>query len=91
MISDIRECSIAAIELAYNSKELAYNIMQNVNIREGLRIKNRFMVFQDYAIDHINRHPLNCCKSNLCTAGKWTQSINCSVGKNNRLGVVGVY
>jgi len=28
-----------------NSKAVAYNIMRNVNIREGLRIKNRFMVF----------------------------------------------
>jgi len=42
-------------------------------------------------IDHISRDPLNCCKSNLRTAGKWTQSINHSVGKNNRSGVIGVY
>jgi len=42
-------------------------------------------------IDHINRDPLNCCRSNLHMAGKRTQSSNHSMGKNNRSGIVGVY
>jgi len=42
------------------------------------------------AVDHIDRNPLNCCKSNLRLVDRRTQSINCSIGKNNTLGVVGV-
>jgi len=41
-------------------------------------------------VDHIDRNPLNCCKSNLRLVDRRTQSINCSIGKNNTLGVVGV-
>jgi len=42
-------------------------------------------------VDHIDRNPLNCCKSNLCVVDNRTQNINCSIGKNNTSGVVGVY
>jgi len=51
----------------------------------------RFEPIRHTTINHINRDPLNCCKPNLRTAGKWTQSINHSMGKNNKSGVVGVY
>jgi len=47
---------------------------------------NRF-----YTVDHIDRDPLNCCKSNLHIVNKQTQSINCSMSKNNTSGTVGVY
>jgi len=39
---------------------------------------------------HIDTNPLNCCKSNLCLVDKRTKNINCSMGKNNTSGIVGV-
>jgi len=42
-------------------------------------------------IDHIDRNPLNCCKSKLCLVDKWTQNINHSMPGNNISGTVGVH
>jgi len=50
-----------------------------------------FQLTRHTIIDHIDRDSLNCCKSNLRTADKQTQSINCRIGKNYRSGSVGVY
>jgi len=42
-------------------------------------------------VNHIDRNPLNCCKSNLHLVDKRTQNINYSMGKNNTSGIFGVY
>jgi len=34
----------------FDSKAVAYNQMRNINIREGLRIKNHFTVFQSHVV-----------------------------------------
>lgn len=50
-----------------------------------------FTATEDFVIDHINRNPLDCRKSNLRIVTWHQNSMNVSIGKRNRTGFLGVY